>query len=192
MPRQNHKLLIISLKNFKHALRALDHFKKKALENKTAIDLGCGNGKDTLFLLSEGWNVYAIDASIESMKIMETNIPKTLKENLILACVTFNEVKWRHVQFVNASLSLPFCEEKNFPEVWKNITDSIVSGGIFAGHFFGVNDDWKQLFLIEKKDLENLLVDFDILYFGEKEFDKPSLTGPEKHWHIFEVIAKKK
>ena len=172
--------------------RAIDSFEQKELENKRAIDLGCGNGRDTLFLLSEGWSVYAIDSAAASMEIMETNIPKALKEKLTLKCLTFNEVEWHEVQLVNASLSLPFCEEKDFPRLWKNITDSIISEGIFAGHFFGINDDWKQLFLITKEELENLLLDFEILYFDEKEYKKPSLTGPEKHWHVFKVIAKKK
>jgi len=124
--------------------RALDYLKQK--ENKRAIDLGCGNGRDTLFLLSEGWSVYAVDSAEESMEVIEINIPKALRENLFLECITFKDVEWRQVQLINASLSLPFCEEKDFPSLWKNITNSIVSGGVFAGHFFGINDDWKQIF----------------------------------------------
>ena len=39
----------------------LKRFSEMNAKRKTAIDLGCGSGKDTIFLLKNGYKVYAID-----------------------------------------------------------------------------------------------------------------------------------
>lgn len=171
--------------------RALEHLKDTDFRDKLAIDLGCGNGRDTIFLLEKGWTVYAIDSSPETIEIVEANVPPNLKKSLLLGCTAFSEFNWCSTQLVNASFSLPFCDKRKFPIVWRNIVNSIESGGIFTGNFFGINDDWKSLFLVEKEEIARLFQDFEIVYFEEKEFDKRSFKGPEKHWHIFEITAKK-
>ena len=40
--------------------------------------------------------------------------------------------------------------------------------------------------------LLTLFSDYEVLYKNEFEDDKPSAKGPVKHWHILEIIAKKK
>ena len=60
-------------------------------ETKKILDLVCGIGADTLYLLERGYNVLSCDFSVESLKSIENNIPnsKTLyldmmKKNFIL------------------------------------------------------------------------------------------------------------
>lgn len=62
--------------------------------------------------------------------------------------------------------------------------------------FFGTKDSWveikpKMVFLSKTEVLE-LFKDFDIIHFKEIEEDKKTALGVEKHWHIYDVIAKKK
>jgi len=180
------------LKPSESLIKALTYFDTTVFKNQTAIDLGCGNGRDTLFLLSKGFNVYAIDSSPDSIKIINENISQKDREKLILECTSFNEANWRNALLINASYCLPFCKKENFKSVWSNLEKSIQSNGIFTGHFFGVNDDWKDLKLLERNEIDRMLNNFEILFFDEQEMDKESCTGPIKHWHIFEVIAKKK
>ncbi len=64
------------------------------------------------------------------------------------------------------------------------------------GTFFGTKDSWveikpKMVFLSKTEVLE-LFKNFDIIHFKEIEEDKKTALGVMKHWHIYNVIAKKK
>lgn len=48
-----------------------------------------------------------------------------------------------------------------------------------------------MVFLLKKEVLE-LFKNFDIIHFEEIEEDRKTALGVEKHWHIYDVIAKKK
>ena len=45
--------------------------------------------------------------------------------------------------------------------------------------------------ILYEEDVIELFKDFDILEFGEIEKDRPTSLGKMKHWHTFEVIARK-
>lgn len=45
-----------------------------------AIDLGCGDGTDTLFLLENGWQVLAIDAEPVALERLLAQVPTDLLE----------------------------------------------------------------------------------------------------------------
>lgn len=45
---------------------------------------------------------------------------------------------------------------------------------------------------LSKTEVLELFKDFDIIHFKEIEEDKKTALGVEKHWHIYDVIAKKK
>jgi len=181
-----------SLKPRSTLIRALEYFEKNIPKEKIAVDMGCGNGRDTINLLKNGWQVYAIDASETAIKLLNENTAPSDKKNLVAECVTFEQMKWKTVSLVNASLALPFCDEQNFDSVWSNLVNSISVNGAFTGHFFGINDDWKTLNLINEQELQHLFRSFKIEFLEEKEYDAPSVTGPVKHWHIFEILAIKK
>ena len=63
------------------------------------------------------------------------------------------------------------------------------------GNFFGINDEWKEtkksMVFLNKEQVLELFKEFDIISF--KEIEEDSLTGCSemKHWHIFEIMAKK-
>lgn len=68
--------------------------------------------------------------------------------------------------------------------------------GYFIGNFFGYKDSWvnikKDIFFIEKEEVLKLFEDFDIISFNEVERDGKTGLGKNKHWHTFEITAKKK
>ena len=79
--------------------------------------------------------------------------------------------------------------------MWQEICNSINSNGFFVGNLFGVNDEWntpedKRTFLNKQQVIE-LFNDFEIIDFKEFEKDRATALGKMKHWHIFEIIAKK-
>lgn len=68
--------------------------------------------------------------------------------------------------------------------------------GYFVGNFFGVNDEWQQskdeMTFLNKQQVLELFSKFEIICFKEIEKDGMTGLGKMKHWHIFNVIAKKK
>ena len=67
--------------------------------------------------------------------------------------------------------------------------------GYFVGTFFGEKDSWntskKNMVFLNKRDVLQLFVNFEILYFDEIEKDSSTKMGEFKHWHIYVVIARK-
>ncbi len=65
------------------------------------------------------------------------------------------------------------------------------------GNFFGLNDSWTKIkkemtFLSKEQTLDLFENSFEIINFNEIEKDGKTGLGKMKHWHIYNVIAKKK
>ena len=160
-----------------------------------AIDLGCGNGPDTMELLKRGWKVLAIDNEQSALTILEESIQKDWKERLETKRQSFDEVKLPSCDFIIASLSIPFCEPEHFPKFWEEIQNSLKVGGRFAGNFFGEKDGWANIdsmIFHTQEQVHELFNKFEIEYFNEWEYDRPtSGMGIMKHSHLFSVVGKK-
>lgn len=160
-----------------------------------AIDLGCGSGNDTIFLIKNNWNVTAIDSS-DLEKIIRDKLNENKQDKLKFEVQKFENLKLDKCDLIIANNSLPFCNKTYFNKMWKEICSSIKSGGHFVGNFFGEKDEWnnqntKRTFLSKNEVLELFKNDFKILKFQEIEINKPTAEGEMKHWHFIEVVAKK-
>lgn len=72
-----------------------------------------------------------------------------------------------------------------------------LKNGYFVGDFFGLNDSWTKIkkemtFLSKEQTLDLFKNSFEIIHFNEIEKDGKTGLGKMKHWHIYNVIAKKK
>lgn len=186
-------------KYYKNTENAMPHKNVKEfmkLENKKgkAIDIGCGAGRDTIFLIKNNWDVLAIDREdikqIISSKLNEEELRrfKFIKQD-------FENIELEENDLVVANFSLPFCNKKDFYKLWNKIVESISEGGYFVGNFFGLNDSWvdkkQDVVFLSKEEVLNLLKSFEIVRFEEIEKDSKTGLGKMKHWHIHEIIAKK-
>jgi tellurite methyltransferase len=172
-------------------LRALQYFEEHPPAVKKALDLGCGNGRDTFALLEAGWEVMAIDVSQEAIAHIQANIDPAQADQLTLVCGSFEQTPWEEYSLINAGFSLPFCPSSVFAEVWKSLIASISEEGLFTGQLFGKNDGWQQLVLFSKEEVEYLFEGFEWLYFEEQDFDRKTVSGKQKRWHVFELTAQK-
>ncbi|HSM70593.1 MAG TPA: class I SAM-dependent methyltransferase [Anaerolineales bacterium] len=158
-----------------------------------AIDLGCGEGTETLILLAHGWHVLAIDADRGGIKRLLDKAPQESRNRLETQVSKFEDVRLPAVDLIHASYSLPFCDPEGFAVLWEKISNALKSGGRFAGNFFGVNDTWayrKDMTFHTEDQVRAMFADFEIESFHEQDEDGEATTGP-KHWHVFTVIAKK-
>ena len=105
-------------------------------------------------------------------------------------------IKLKMSDLIIANYSLSFCNKQEFNKMWKTIEENIVQEGYFVGNFFGINDSWNKaesnMTFFTKEQVLKLFDEFDIIKFKEVEKDDLTGLGKMKHWHIFNVIAKRK
>lgn len=177
-------------------VNALDFFQSPG----KALDLGCGVGNETAYLLNNAWDVWAIDCEPKAIEIMKGRSDISSSSLLVTQVAKFEDLNWQmfpQFDLICAANSLPFCEPQQFSSLWASIKEKITPNGIFAGHFFGVNysgfsrAEKSRMSFLTKEQIIKLLDGFDIEYFQEIEDDGTSGTGLKCHSHIFYIIARK-
>lgn len=161
--------------------------------SRLAIDLGCGDGTETIALLARGWNVLAVDGESAAIKRLLDKLPADGHPHLETRVARFEELTLPPADLIHASFSLPFCQPEYFDAFWEKIVSAIKPNGRFAGQFFGVNDSWArepEMTTHTEEQVRAMFEKFRLESFVEVEEDGQAVSGP-KHWHIFTVIAKK-
>jgi tellurite methyltransferase len=158
-----------------------------------AIDLGCGEGRDTAALLARGWRVLAIDAHPDAIRrIAERPLPD--RGRLEVRQAPFEGLELPPALLINASFSLPFCPPGHFGALWAEIRRAVVPGGRFAGQLFGDRDDWAPLpdrSHQSRAEAEALLEGWDVERFEEVEDEGKDVLDNPKHWHRFDILARR-
>lgn len=169
--------------------------KKIKCKPGVAIDLGCGAGNDTVYLLKNGWKVLAIDRE-DVEKQIRARLDEKYQRNFKFEVQNFEELSLNSANLIVSNYALSFCNNKSFKKMWETIKSNILKDGYFAGNFFGVNDTWNntrpQITFLSKEDVLKMFEDFEILEFNELDEDEKTALGIQKHWHIFYVIARKR
>ena len=176
-------------------LQALALFEAEGRAPETAVDLGCGSGRDTLELLRRGWRVVAVDAEEEGIAHLRAH-PDALSRADALETVVarFGEAVWPEALLVSSSFSLPFCPPDELARVWPRIRASLVPGGRFCGQFFGDRDEWSEagdMTFLSRREVETLLEGLDVERLDEVEHDGQTALGKPKRWHLFHVVARR-
>jgi len=160
-----------------------------------AIDLGCGDGTETLALLAHGWSVLAVDYTPEAIEWVIRRTPEEDRDRLQVQVITFQLARFPPANLIYAGLSLPFCSPEDFLLVWRKICTALKPGGRFVGHFFGVRDSWAgkpDMNFLTAVQARSLLDGLAVEKFQEFEQDEPTVFEAVKRRHTFEVIAKRK
>jgi tellurite methyltransferase len=162
-------------------------------QERYALDLGCGAGRNTRFLLSRGWHVTAVDAEPEAIAA----VSEIKNENLTVVQSRFEEFDFGEARYdlVCAQFTLPFTPHDKFPTVWARLKMSIKPGGYFEGQFFGTRDEWNTpgspVNFVTREEVDRLLDGSTVVEIIEEDKEGGTATGATKHWHVFHVIAKK-
>lgn len=160
------------------------------LNGSTAIDLGCGAGNDTEFLISKGFKVTAIDSEEQVKDILDSkNLDKTKYEVKI---GDFSKIEIPNADLILANMSLFFVKD-NFEEFLRSLLNKINPKGFIVANFLGKEDDWHgSKTTIEKEKLLEFFKDFDINYFSEEKYYSKTALGENKFWHVYTIMAQVK
>lgn len=183
-------------------LAALSQFPDGGV-NRQSVDVGCGDGTETLLLLWQGWRVLAIDREQAAIELLRSRLPEDDQARLETQVAAYGDARFIPADLIIASYSLPFCAPEDFSPLWRNLTGALQPGGVLACHLFGERDSWAQpaeadddgpdlgpMTFHTTAAVDGLLADLEVIFLREFEDDKPTLGGG-KHWHVFEIIARK-
>lgn len=99
-------------------------FCKENIQTGTAIDFGCGAGRDTVFLIKNGWDVISIDKE-NTKALIEQNLNDKEIKHFKFIQSEFEDCKIEKNDLFVANFSIPFCKKEYFEQTWKKIVDSI-------------------------------------------------------------------
>lgn len=157
----------------------------------SAIDLGCGSGNETVYMVKNGIKVLAIDRQLNQDFILN-RLSDSEKQLISFKKSSFEDVELPKTKLLTAFFSIPFCNPNNFDELWTKIYNSIEDNGYFVGQLFGDRDAWNVVesintFSIDK--VKEYLKNYNIIKLEEIEYVRES---DNKKWHFYDIIAQKK
>lgn len=162
----------------------------------SAIDLGCGVGRDSIPLLRAGWRVLATDQMTEALTELQARTAELgLAERLTTRLTSFEALDaLPPADLVNAGFSLPFCHPDAFPQLWSTVTAALRPGGRFSGHLLGPRDDWAKrggITILSREKAVGLFDGFAVEFLREEEDEGTMARGKTKRWHIFHIVARR-
>ena len=162
-----------------------------------AIDLGCGEGRDTVELLRNNFTVLAIDSHPQAGTLLaaRSDIAPAMSAHVRFQQADFEHLTLPPARLINASFALPFCPPNHFAALWDQITKSLPPGGLFCGQLFGDQDSWATLpdrSHHTRQQVLDLLQPFKVIDLKEENKPGQEFDGTTKHWHVFHIVAAKK
>lgn len=177
-------------------LFALDRFDAEALphENRFAIDLGCGNGRNTIEMLRRGWPVLAVDKEPKAIRglLARPDLPEGCRVETAIS--RFEDVVLPPANLIDSGFALPLMPQAVFPRVWARILDALKPGGRISCQLYGERDSWfgdPSISFFQRSGMEAMLGTLQAEFFEEEEDDSTTPRGVLKHWHIFHIVARR-
>lgn len=157
----------------------------------SAIDLGCGSGNETVYMVKNGIKVLAIDRQLNQDFILN-RLSDSEKQLISFKESSFEDVELPKTKLLTAFFSIPFCNPNNFDELWTKIYNSIEDNGYFVGQLFGDRDAWNVVETINTFSIDKVkeyLKNYNIIKLEEIEYVR---ENDNKKWHFYDIIAQKK
>jgi len=173
---------------------------KNFLPNSKILDLGCGQGIDSLFLSKNGFSVTAIDSSDVAIKQIKIKKDEFKLDNLELICGDINDfnIEKNKYQVIICRNVLNFLDKDKAREILNDLQDNIRKGSYIIIEVFTKDDssflsDNKFASYFEEQELLNIFSGYKIFYYLENTILDPGHPGfPNPHKHgVARIIAQK-
>ena len=172
-------------------------------DKKIAIDIGCGSsGRNTLYLLSKGYRVLAVD-QLQAIKMMrEKDILESYQDKLVTLATDISDIfyEFHPANIISCTYVLPFIPPEKYQRIFDLLKASLKPGGYLAIDFFGLDDDWakdsekkgKMTFHTSESINDMFSLDeFKFIHHHEKHKNGNTAEGQQKNWHVFHILLQK-
>lgn len=161
-----------------------------------ALDIGCGTGRDTIFLLQNKYTTTSVDPEQEALDITAERCKKHgLPSSELVQAKLEDLILHRQYDLITSNLALPFVHPKNFIRSWNKLIDHLKPGGLLSGQFFGLKHGWAkntEMTFFDQDQIEGLFREkFAIKELNETLQTMQTLSDGEQVWHQWDVIAVK-
>jgi hypothetical protein len=158
-----------------------------------AIEIGFGDGTETLALLRAGWRVLAVDPTPQAAELLEEQVPPDARGRLEIRVAPAQSVELPPFDLLYAGFALSFLENGDFRRFWTGVRGAMRAGGVVIVNVFGVRDTWAGdafMTFVERETVERMAAGLEILALDEEDKDGDSFVG-RKHWHVFDLVARR-
>jgi SAM-dependent methyltransferase len=160
-----------------------------------AVEVGFGDGTETLALLSEGWRVLAVDAAPQAESVLRERLATTGADGtgLEIRIAPAQDVALPPFDLLYAGYALSFLAPADFRRFWADARASLRPGGFLVVNVFGVKDTWagdEFMTFIDRDTVTRMLAGLEVVDLREEDADGDSFSGP-KHWHVFDIVARR-
>jgi SAM-dependent methyltransferase len=163
------------------------------LEPGQAIEIGFGDGTESLALLRAGWRVLAVDPTPQAAEYLLQQVPAAAVDRLEVRTAPAQAVELPPFDLLYAGYALSFLETNDFRRFWTGVRGALRPGGVAIVNVFGVKDTWAgdpYMTFLERDGVERMAAGLEILALDEEDVDGDSFVGP-KHWHVFDLVARR-
>ncbi len=174
-------------------LKGVTALRAAAIAPGQAIEIGFGDGTETLALLGAGWRVLAIDPAPAAAATLQAQAAADAADRLEIRSEPAEDVDLPPFDLLYAGYSLPFLGAAAFDRFWAAARGQLRPGGLLVVNFFGPRDSWfgrEGMSFIALDAVQRLVDGLEIVALDEEDQDGNSFLGP-KHWHVFDVIARR-
>jgi hypothetical protein len=159
----------------------------------SAVDVGFGDGTETMALLEAGWRVTAIDSAQAAADVLEPRVPEAARDRLSLLTAPAGDVELPPIDLFYSAYVLSYLEPAAFARLWGRVRAGLRVGGFVVVNIFGDRHEWAaepETTFLPRAEVERLLEGLEVLALDEVEEDGNSFKGPA-HWHYFDIIARR-
>jgi len=157
------------------AQKALSYMREYGFER--ILDLGCGDGRDSVFFALEGLNVHAVDFAREGVKILKREAEEAgvnVRSRVIDYSGGLTGFKDESFQTVYSHLSLHYFDDHTTSHIIEEIQRILCHGGLF---FIKVKSTHDKLYGKGKKTGENTyILDGHLRHFYTKKYLREKLV----------------
>jgi tellurite methyltransferase len=173
---------------------------KNFLPNSKILDLGCGQGGDSLFLAKNNFFVTAIDSSDVAINQIKTKKDEFGLDKLELICEDINNfnIEKDKYQAIICRNVLNFLDKDKALKIIKSLQNNTEESSYIIIEVFTKNDpsffsDNKFVSYFEEQELLNIFSGYKIFYYLENiilDPGHPGFLNPHKHG-VARIIAQK-
>lgn len=173
--------------------RGLEAVAAAGLEPGLAIDVGAGDGTETLRLLEAGWRVWSVDSAPASAEVLVPRVPETLRDRLEIHTVAADALDLPPFDLLYSAYVLSYLPPEAFHRLWAMARDRLRPGGFLVVNIFGDRHESAaepDTTFLPRADVQALLEGLETIVFDEIEEEGGSFRGPI-HWHLYDIVARR-